>query len=62
MAQNTETLELEAPGIGEARDGGGYAIDELEEERWPLYKTALFVVTSSALLWAGIVAFIGWLL
>jgi hypothetical protein len=54
MAQTSRTAEVDRPaawGVAE-RDG---------EERWPIHKSALFVVTSSAVLWGGIFALIAWL-
>ncbi len=54
MAQTGETLELERP-------TGFQAAARDEDERWPVYKTVLFVVTSSAILWGGIVAVIAWI-
>lgn len=54
MAQTGRTLELEQ----RATWAGA---EQEEEARWPVYKTALFVVTSSIVLWGGLFALIGWL-
>ena len=54
MAHTSRTLEVERPAawqVGEQEDEG----------RWPVYKTVLFVVASSAALWGGIVASLAWL-
>lgn len=54
MAQTTETLEADRPVAWQVAERDA-------EERWPVHKTVLFVVASSALLWGGIFALIGWL-
>lgn len=54
MAQTTKTLEIER--------ATAWEVEERDDEaRWPLYKTAIFVVASSAVLWSGIFALVGWL-
>ncbi|MCL6606697.1 MAG: hypothetical protein K6T74_01265 [Geminicoccaceae bacterium] len=55
MARTTETPDVDRSNIWQVA-----APDD--EQRWPLYKTAFFVVTSSVLLWSGIFAVLGWLL
>lgn len=47
-------------GIPLATDEAEAAVDE-QEPRWPILYTVLFVLTSSALLWALIIGGIGWL-
>jgi|GEM_PF-6821047 len=54
MAQITKTLDVD--GATECDTA-----NRDDEARWPLYKTALFVLASSALLWSGIFALVGWL-
>lgn len=62
MARSTQALELDRAAEWQAREEAAFAADAAnEEERWPLYKTALFVIVSSAALWGGIFALIGWL-
>ncbi len=54
MAQTGRSLELQ--------EQTSWATAEPDEEaRWPAHKTALFVVTSSVVLWSGIFALIAWL-
>lgn len=54
MAQSSRTLEID-------RSAAWSRAERDEEGRWPVHKTALFVVTSSVLLWAGIFALFAWL-
>ncbi len=54
MAQITNTVDV-------GRTTEWHSAERDDEVRWPLYKTALFVVASSALLWSGIFALVGWL-
>jgi hypothetical protein len=54
MARTTETPDVVRSDIWQVAEQDG-------EARWPLYKTALFVVTSSVLLWSGIFALLVWL-
>lgn len=54
MVQTSKALELDRPAAWSAAG-------QDEEARWPVHRTALFVVGTSAALWAGIFALIGWL-
>lgn len=54
MVETSRTLGLDRPAAWSVAG-------QDEEERWPIHKTAIFVVGSSAVLWAGIFALIGWL-
>ncbi len=62
MAQPPSTLELERATHWPVGEESRWASEDGEEERWPLYKTVIFLLTSSALLWSGIIAFVRWLL
>ncbi|MCS6778741.1 MAG: hypothetical protein NZ555_03435 [Geminicoccaceae bacterium] len=62
MARSTQALELDQPAGWQPQQDAAWTSEAAqEEERWPLYKTALFVIASSAALWGGIFALIGWL-